>query len=143
MNLKQAKELVRSRLSDKRYEHTINVKKMAVKLAKHYGADEEQAALAALLRKSGLDPAPYEHTSRLRACLNQYGLLTGCRGDLPYARRRALFAEILADNDARAALQERLRNDPNKILAVPYRIGVAWNWPGMLAAYTLIKQRLL
>ena len=85
-------------------------------------------ALAALLRKSGLD---------------QYGLLTGCRGDLPYARRRALFAEILADNDARAALQERLRNDPNKILAVPYRIGVAWNWPGLLAAYTLIKQRLL
>ena len=53
MNLKQAKELVRSRLSDKRYEHTINVKKMAVKLAKHYGADEEQAALAALLRISG------------------------------------------------------------------------------------------
>lgn len=100
-------------------------------------------ALAALLRKSGLDPAPYEHTSRLRACLNQYGLLTGCRGDLPYVRRRALFAEILADNDARAALQERLRNDPNKILAVPYRIGVAWNWPGLLAAYTLIKQRLL
>ena len=46
MNLKQAKEFVRSRLSDKRYEHTINVKKMAVKLAKHYGADEEQAALA-------------------------------------------------------------------------------------------------
>ena len=36
MNLKQAKELVRGRLSDKRYEHTINVKKMAVKLAKRY-----------------------------------------------------------------------------------------------------------
>ena len=32
MNQKQAKELVRSRLSDKRYEHTLNVKKMAVKL---------------------------------------------------------------------------------------------------------------
>ena len=46
MNLKQAKELVRSRLSDKRYEHTINVKKMAVKLAKHYGVDEDKAALA-------------------------------------------------------------------------------------------------
>ena len=49
MNLKQAKELVRGRLSDKRYEHTINVKKMAVKLAKHYGVDEDKAALAALL----------------------------------------------------------------------------------------------
>ena len=52
MELKQAKELVRSRLSDKRYEHTINVKKMAVKLAKHYGTDPEQAALAALLHDS-------------------------------------------------------------------------------------------
>ena len=49
MNQKQAKELVRSRLSDKRYEHTINVKKMAVKLARRYGADEDRAALAALL----------------------------------------------------------------------------------------------
>ena len=52
MNLKQAKELVRGRLSDKRYEHTINVKKMAVKLAKRYGADEEKAALAAILHDS-------------------------------------------------------------------------------------------
>ena len=40
MNLKQAKELVRGRLSDKRYEHTLNVRKMAVKLAKRYGVDE-------------------------------------------------------------------------------------------------------
>ena len=49
MNQKQAKELVRSRLSDKRYEHTLNVKKMAVRLAKSYGVDEDKAALAALL----------------------------------------------------------------------------------------------
>ena len=47
MNLKQAKELVRGRLSDKRYEHTLNVKKMAVRLAKRYGVDEDKAALAA------------------------------------------------------------------------------------------------
>ena len=52
MNQKQAKELVRSRLSDKRYEHTLNVKKMAVKLAKRYGVDEDKAALAALLHDS-------------------------------------------------------------------------------------------
>ena len=51
MELKQAKELVRGRLSDKRYEHTINVKKMAVKLAKQYGVDEDKAALAALLER--------------------------------------------------------------------------------------------
>ncbi|WP_455500099.1 glycosyltransferase family 2 protein [Gemmiger sp.] len=100
-------------------------------------------ALAELLRANGIDPAPYLRTSRLRACLNQYGLLTGCRGTLPYATRRALFAEILADPDARAALQERLRNDPNKVLAIPYRVGVACKFPGLLAGYTLAKQRLL
>ena len=46
MNQKQAKELVRSRLSDKRYEHTLNVRKMAVKLAKRHDADEDRAARA-------------------------------------------------------------------------------------------------
>ena len=51
-DLDEAKALVKSRLSEKRYKHTINVKKMAVKLAKRYGADEEKAALAALLHDS-------------------------------------------------------------------------------------------
>ena len=67
MNLKQAKELVRSRLSDKRYEHTINVKKMAVKLAKIYGEDEERAALAALLHDSAKEISKDEMREILRA----------------------------------------------------------------------------
>ena len=100
-------------------------------------------ALAALLQQNGLDPAPYARTSRLRACLNQYGLLTGCKGDLSFAKRRALFAEILAEPDARSALQTRLRNDPNRLLAIPYRIGVILRWPGLLAGYTFLKQGLL
>ena len=100
-------------------------------------------ALSDLLRQNGIDPAPYEAASRLRACLNQYGLLTGCKGTLSYAERRTLFAEILADPTARKALRERLRNDPNRLLAVPYRIGVACNWPGLLAGYTMAKQNLL
>ena len=52
MTVDEAKALVKSRLSEKRYKHTINVKKMAVKLAKRYGADGEKAALAALLHDS-------------------------------------------------------------------------------------------
>ena len=40
MTVDEAKALVKSRLSEKRDKHTINVKKMAVKLAKRYGADE-------------------------------------------------------------------------------------------------------
>lgn len=52
MTLEEAKALVKSRLSEKRYKHTMNVKKMAVKLAVRYGADPEKAALAAILHDS-------------------------------------------------------------------------------------------
>ena len=79
----------------------------------------------------------------MRACLNQYGLLTGCRGSMPFRQRRDLFARILADGDARSALLARLRRDPNRLLALPYRLGAACRWPGFLAAYTLAKQRFL
>lgn len=99
--------------------------------------------LARLLRQNGIDPAPYIKTSRLNSCLNQYSLLTGCRGTMPFAERRALFAEILANPDARAALRDRLHSDPNRLLSLPYRLGLACRLPGFLAAYTMAKQRFL
>lgn len=99
--------------------------------------------LARLLRQNGIDPAPYIKTSRLNSCLNQYSLLTGCRGTMPFAERRALFAEILSDPDARAALRDRLHSDPNRLLSLPYRLGLACRLPGFLAAYTMAKQRFL
>ena len=44
-----AKALARRTLSPRRYEHTLNVRRLAVRLAKIYHADVEKAALAALL----------------------------------------------------------------------------------------------
>ena len=41
MTVDEAKALVKSRLSEKRYKHTINVNILAVKLAIRYVADEE------------------------------------------------------------------------------------------------------
>ena len=67
MNQKQAKELVRSRLSDKRYEHTLNVRKMAVKLAKRHDADEDRAALAALLHDAAKEITMDEMRAFLKA----------------------------------------------------------------------------
>jgi predicted HD superfamily hydrolase involved in NAD metabolism len=52
MTYEQAKEMVKGRLSAKRYRHTLNVKKVAVELAGRYGADPEKAALAAILHDS-------------------------------------------------------------------------------------------
>lgn len=99
--------------------------------------------LETMLRRWGYPPEPFLKESRLRACLNQYGLLTGCRGEMPYAERRALFAEILSQPDARAALREQLRHDAHPLLALPYRLGTALNLPGLLAGYTLLKNRFL
>lgn len=60
MTQEQARELVKSRLSHKRYKHTLNVKDMAVALAQRYGADEEKAALAALLHDAAKEMTQQE-----------------------------------------------------------------------------------
>lgn len=103
-------------------------------------------ALADLLAEAGLpqcEAARLLQKSRVRAALNQYGLLTGCRGEMPYRERKALFRRILCDPDARAALSERLANDPHRLLALPYRLGLMLDSPGLLACYTLLKNRFL
>lgn len=90
-----------------------------------------------------MTPPPTCKPAGWRACINQYGLLTGCKGSLTYKQRRDVFARILADADARAALRARLQNDPNRLLALPYKLGLPLRAPGLLAAYTLAKQRFL
>ncbi len=45
----EIKKILKEFLGDKRYNHTLEVAKEAVKLAKRYGADEEKAEIAALL----------------------------------------------------------------------------------------------
>ena len=49
MNLDEYKKIIKSRMSDYRYTHSVNVSKEAVRLAKKYGADTEKAALAGIL----------------------------------------------------------------------------------------------
>ena len=71
MKWKEAKDLVKGRLSEKRYQHTLNVKKMAVKLARRYGVQEEKAALAALLHDAAKE-IPKEEMKALMAQYPQY-----------------------------------------------------------------------
>ena len=71
MKWKEAKDLVKGRLSEKRYQHTLNVKKMAVKLARRYGVQEEKAALAALLHDAAKE-IPKEEMKALMVQYPQY-----------------------------------------------------------------------
>lgn len=52
MTYQQAEDMVCRTLSPKRFQHTMNVKKLAVRMAQHYGVDTEKAALAAVLHDS-------------------------------------------------------------------------------------------
>ena len=49
MNIEEVKEELKTRLSTPRYEHSVGTMKMAKKLAKIYGEDEEQAEFAGLI----------------------------------------------------------------------------------------------
>ena len=92
MTQKEAKELVRSRLSEKRYEHTLNVKKMAVKLARRYGADEDRAALAALLH----DAAKEIPKDEMRALMRAYSQYAEGGEERPVPVWHGVCAAILA-----------------------------------------------
>lgn len=53
-------------LSERRYHHSLGVAEMAVKLAKHYGADEEKAFLAGLVHDCAKEIPPEEAVTMLR-----------------------------------------------------------------------------
>ncbi len=95
MDLKEAKDLARKRLGDKRYHHTLNVEKMAVKLAKRYGADCDQAALAALLH----DTAKEMPTADQLALLRKYPELAGNTENRPTPIWHGVCAAILAKTE--------------------------------------------
>ena len=95
MDLKEAKDLARKRLGDQRYHHTLNVEKMAVKLAKRYGADCDQAALAALLH----DTAKEMPTADQLALLRKYPELAGNTENRPTPIWHGVCAAILAKTE--------------------------------------------
>lgn len=49
MSIAEYIKLIKSMMSENRYNHCVNVSKEAVKLAKRYGCDEEKAAIAGIL----------------------------------------------------------------------------------------------
>lgn len=60
MNLTDYKAIIKPLLSEKRYQHSVNVAKEAVRLAKRYGADPEKAEVAGILHDIMKDTPPDE-----------------------------------------------------------------------------------
>ena len=48
MTYQQAEDMVRRTLSPKRFQHTMNVKNLAVRMAQHDGVNPDKAAPAAI-----------------------------------------------------------------------------------------------
>ncbi len=58
MTLEDGKAAIKPLLSEKRYRHSVNVSKEAVRLAKKYGADPQKAETAGILHDCMKDLAP-------------------------------------------------------------------------------------
>ena len=70
MEISRAKELVKEKLPDKRYQHSLRVADTAVKLAEIYDGDIKKAELAGILH----DYCKYEDLSTMYQIVRQYDL---------------------------------------------------------------------
>ena len=52
MNKAEYLSLIKGRMGQRRYNHSVNVAQSAVELARHYGADEDKAEIAGILHDS-------------------------------------------------------------------------------------------
>lgn len=92
MTEQKARHLAKKRLSAKRYQHTLNVRRMAVKLAKRWGADPEKAALAALLHDTAKE-LPREEMLQI---LNDNAIMAENAQNRPSPVWHGICAAILA-----------------------------------------------
>lgn len=92
MTEQKARRLAKKRLSAKRYQHTLNVRRMAVKLAKRWGADPEKAALAALLHDTAKE-LPREEMLQI---LNDNAIMAANAQNRPSPVWHGICAAILA-----------------------------------------------
>ncbi len=91
----EAKRLAKKNLSHKRYEHTCNVRRLAVKLARAHGANEERAALAALLHDIAKDLA----RDRLLQIFTENAIIAENVTQRPFPVWHGVAAAILAQTE--------------------------------------------
>ncbi|WP_367925777.1 bis(5'-nucleosyl)-tetraphosphatase (symmetrical) YqeK [uncultured Ruthenibacterium sp.] len=116
ISVQEAKRLAKKNLSEKRYEHTLNVKKLAVELARRNGVDENKAALAAYLH----DIAKELPKDRLLQILRENDIIANNALQRAPAVWHGIAAAILAqkeygieDEDVLSAIRCHTTGKPN------------------------------
>lgn len=66
MTIEEMRALLQQSLKPKRYEHSLRVYETALKMAKHYRAEEQKVALAALLHDCGRQVSKEESVDKAR-----------------------------------------------------------------------------
>lgn len=100
---------LKEKLSEKRYEHSINVSKAAVKLAKIYGEDAEKAYVAGLLHDIAKEMSTQEHIEILK------------KSDLPFEDFEKVSPKVLHGPAGSVYVKENLKiNDEGILNAIRY-----------------------
>ena len=71
MTVEDCKKIIRKRLGDYRYQHSVNVSKCAADLAEKYGADPHKAKIAGILHDATKE-TPYPEQLQM---MERYGIL--------------------------------------------------------------------
>ena len=150
MTIEQAKKIVKLRLGEKRWTHTKNVKKMAVKLAKKWGADPEKAAVAAILHDSAKE-LPKEQLLQIFA---DNAIIAENAPARPSAVWHGIAAAILAktqwgveDEEILSAIRCHTTGKPamsllDKIIYLADMTSAERDWPGVQELRALQMQDL-
>ena len=141
MTSEQARAIAKKNLGEKRWQHTKNVKKMAVKLARRWGADEEKAATAAYLH----DAAKELSRPELLQIFADNAIIADNAAMRPAAVWHGLAAAILAqtrwgeqDEEILSAVRCHTTGKPgmsllDKILYLADMTSAERDWPGVEA----------
>ena len=139
MTEQKARRLAKKRLSAKRYQHTLNVRRMAVKLAKRWGADPEKAALAALLHDTAKE-LPREEMLQI---LNDNAIMAENAQNRPSPVWHGICAAILAqtqwgveDEEVLSAIRCHTTGKPgmsllDEIVFLADMTSAERDWPGV------------
>lgn len=149
MDRETALKIVKSQLTDHRYQHTLGVMETAIELANRYGADPNKAMLAAIFH----DYAKFRPKAEMKQIIIEQGmdpLLLQFNGELWHAPVGAYLVNVeagITDEEILAAIRYHTSGRPemtilDKIIYLADYIEPGRHFPGVEEVRDLAKEDL-